>query len=274
MPKNQCRCGVLFRSVQAIKRFKNRVVAAKRSIFGTGFPSFSSHHQFEAQAAVVVNDQHDIYDSMFFDFMDFEDVSWIMHEEIEEEQQPATLSSSPAVTLFQEEESPDCTDNPHNQTSSPSSDLIEYTSSPGNKWTLSVLESPESSEVNYNLPELSFPELFDEPTEEVMSTTITTTTTSFNTHNYGSETAPQVDSYGMRYSKYVNGSSVQNYDLMSQILMRDGGFQGSQIITPPSPRRWCVLKLIVWACKRLRFSRVTFLSVRGASQSLVRSLNP
>jgi hypothetical protein len=73
----------------------------------------------------------------------------------------------------------------------------------------------------------------------------------------------------MMYSEYVTGSSAQNYDLMSQILMRDEGFQSSQIIAPPSPRRWCVLKLIVWACQHLRFSKLTFLSVQGASQILV-----
>lgn len=287
MPKHQCRCGVLFRSIQAIKRFKNRVVDAKRSIFGTGFPSFSSHHPFEAQAAVV-NDQHDVDDNMLinsmedYDLTELDDSSWNMFDVLEEEQ-PATLSPSPAVTLIQAEESSDRTHNPHNQTSSLSSGLIEYTSPPDNKWTLSDLENLDLSEVNNCLSAFNFPDIPDEPVEGVMSTTIlattTTITTSYNTYNYGSETAPRVNSTtaynGKMYNEYGTGSSVQNYDLRSQILMRDEGFQSSQIIAPPSPRRWCVLKLIVWwACKHLRFSRLTCLRVQEASQILVRTLDP
>ena len=283
MPKHQCRCGVLFRSIQAIKRFKNRVVDAKWSNFRTGFSSFSFLHQLEEQAAVV-NDQHDVDDSMLinsmgdYDFTELEDGPWITLDDLEEEQ-PATLSPTPAVTPSQAEESSDRTHSPHNQTSSLSSDSIEYTSSPDNKFSLSGLEDLDLSEDN--LLALSLPDIGDEAMEVVMSTTTlatTTTTTSYNTHIYGSETAPRVDSttahYGMMYSEYVTGSPVQNYDLMSQMLMRDGGFQSSQIIAPPSPRRWCVLKLIVWACKRLRFSSLTLLSVRGASQNLVRTLDP
>ena len=279
MPKHQCRCGVLFRSVQAIKRFKNRVVDAKRSIFGTGFPSFSSHHLFEAQAAAVVSDQqHDVDDDMLVNSMG--DYDFMELEDLEEQQPPATLSPSPAVTLIQEEESSDRTHSPHNQTSSLSSQMIEYTSSPDGKWILPDLEDLDLSELNnYYVPALGFPDILDEPVEGViMSTTTLTTTTSYNyTHNnYGSETAPRVDSTtaytGMMYSECVAGSSAQKYDLMSQLLMREESFQSSQIIAPPSPRRWCVLKLIVWACKHLRFSRLTFLSVRGASQILVRTL--
>lgn len=283
MPKHQCRCGVLFRSVQAIKRFKNRVVDAKRSIFGTGFPSFSSHHHlFEAQAAAVVSDQqHDVDDDMLVNSMG--DYDFMELEDLEEQQPPATPSPSPAVTLIQEDESSsDRTHSPHNQTSSLStSQLIEYTSSPADKWILpDQLEDLDLSELNNNyVPALSFPDILDEPVEGVIMSTTTLTTTSYNytQNNYGSETAPRVDSTTaytgmMMYSECVTGSSAQKYDLMSQLLMREESFQSSQIIAPPSPRRWCVLKLIVWACKHLRFSRLTFLSVRGASQILVRTL--
>jgi hypothetical protein len=279
MPKHQCRCGVLFRSVQAIKRFKNRVVDAKRSIFGTGFPGFSSHHLFEAQAAVF-GDQLDVDDDMWFNSMEYND---FMELEDLEEEQPATLPPpSSAVTLTQAKESSDRTHSPQNQTSSLSSDLIEYTSSPDDKWTLSPLEDLDLPELNC-VPGLSFLDKLGEPVEGVMMSTTTLTTTTTSTSyttliNYGSETAPRVDSTtaynGMMYtSEYATASSAQNYDLRSQLLMRDEAFQSSPIVAPPSPRRWCVLKLIVWwACKHLRFSRLTFLSVRGASQILVRTL--